>query len=302
MTTTPGQRAAVDLAAVREQWGDLLAAIEQPPAAEWPPRECAGFLDHPAAARAADDPMPAEPAVGRTPLTLREHPAPLNLTALDAALSVERDLFDLADAVAEQVQHPATSPDARTDPARWNPPTYRDALPRRGVTGVFTGTDPRTPEDREAQAKYGVRPEPVRSPAAVGTIPVASAGSRAYGLHWAAVWLEGRALDEPGPMFRLMPIRLADQVAAVAARARRTVERALNRDRHTVTLNQPCPYCRGPLTGQTTGNLPEVYCGRGEECPAPVVLDHRRRIWRGAALVDLWSEMLAAREPEQQSA
>src|SRR5690606_27655125 len=89
MTTAPGPdtrpdavdhlnraQAAADLQAIREQWGDLLAAINRPPAAEWPPRYDANMRDH-------DEPDDA-PAVGRLPLTLREHPAPLNLTALDA--------------------------------------------------------------------------------------------------------------------------------------------------------------------------------------------------------------------------
>jgi hypothetical protein len=263
-----GRRAAVDLATVREQWGDLLAAIEQPPAAEWPPRECAGFLDQLAATQAADDEMPADAVIGRMPLILREHPAPLNLTALDAACAVERDLFDLADAVAEQVQRPVRSvpvptvsvhtvwigdPTERTDPGRWVIPTVRD----------------------------------------VGPASAASAGSRAYGLHWAAVWLEGRALDEMhGDMFRPLPALLAEHVAGVAARARRTIERTLNRDSRSTTLNYPCPWCRGPLTGVTqAGNVPVVFCVRGEQCPAPAVLDHRRRVWQGAELVGLWTAL-----------
>ncbi|MHC3534419.1 hypothetical protein ACLQ2M_41560, partial [Streptomyces sp. DT7] len=41
-----------------------------------------------------------EPSTGRLPRTLREHPAPLNLAALDAAVSVERDRLGLADTVA----------------------------------------------------------------------------------------------------------------------------------------------------------------------------------------------------------
>ncbi|MFD8216194.1 hypothetical protein ACFV2U_21210 [Streptomyces sp. NPDC059697] len=269
MNTPPaGHRAAVDLAAIREQWGDLLAAIEQPPAAEWPPRECTGFLDQLAAAQGGDDPMPTDAVIGRMPLILREHPAPLNLTALDAACAVERDLFDLADAVAEQVQRavrsvpvPALSvrtvwigdPGERTDPGRWVIPTVRD----------------------------------------VGPASAASAGSRAYGLHWAAVWLEGRALDEPnGDMFRPLPALLAEHVASVAARARRTIERALNRDSRSTTLYYPCPWCGGPLTGRTqAGDVPAVFCARGEQCPAPAVLDQRRRMWRGADLVGLWATL-----------
>ncbi|MEH0555997.1 hypothetical protein [Streptomyces sp. B21-101] len=271
ITTAPaGSRAAVDLAAVREQWGDLLAAIERPPAAEWPPRETRGFLGQ--ATAKDDDATPATAVIGRMPLILREHPAPLNLDALDAAMMIERELFDLADQVAEQVQRPV-----RRRPTL-NIPSYigRTAPPRARM--VADGTD---------------RDDPARWHYQAATSP----GSRAYGLHWAAVWLEGRGLDEPaGDLFRPVPVLLAEHIASVAARARRTLERALGRDRRTTTLDRPCPWCRGPLTGQTNaGNVPELHCARGEQCPAPVALDHRRRVWRGADLVDLWIGLTAAK-------
>jgi hypothetical protein len=263
------RRAAVDLAAVREQWGDLLAAIGRRPAAEWPPRECTGFLDQLAADdRAEDDEQPVEAVVGRLPLLLREHPAPLNLDALDAAIEVERELFDLADAVAEQVQRsirPARDSRGRfipdqadaADPARWHTAAHRDA----------------------------------------GPASAASAGSRAFGLHWAAVWLEGRALDEPyDDLFAPMPPRLLDQLAATAARARRTVERALGRDGRSTALAEPCPWCGGSLTGRTRpGGEPVVACSTGAACTAPA--DGRRSgVWRGADLVALWAALAEARE------
>lgn len=267
------RRAAVDLAAAREQWGDLLAAIGRRPAAEWPPREARGFLDQLAADdRGEDDEQPVEAVVGRLPLTIREHPAPLNLDALDAALAVERDLFDLADVVAEQVQRsirPARDAYGRfitdqadaADPARWHTPTHRDA----------------------------------------GPASAASAGSRAYGLHWAAVWLEGRALDEmSGDLFEPIPPRLLDEVAATARRARLTVERALGRDARTTALDEPCPFCGGQLAGHTRpGGEPVVTCSTGEACEAPVDLDgRRRRAWRGADLVGLWVALDARRRGE----
>ncbi|MEH0470864.1 hypothetical protein QA943_18750 [Streptomyces sp. B21-097] len=272
ITTAPaGRRAAVDLAAVREQWGDLLAAIERPPAAEWPPRETRGFLGQ--AAAKDDDAIPATAVIGRMPLILREHPAPLNLDALDAAMMIERELFDLADQVAEQVQRPV----------------------RRHMVGRPTST--------ATMARWAVDAEDRGAPARWHYQAATAPGSRAYGLHWAAVWVEGRALDEPaGDLFRPVPVLLAEHIASVTARARRTLERALGRDHRTTTLDRPCPWCRGPLTGQTTaGNVPEIHCGRGEQCPAPVVLDNRRRVWRGADLVDLWIGLTAAkRRTEEQ--
>ncbi|MER7726408.1 hypothetical protein [Streptomyces sp. NPDC096323] len=273
-TTAPiAAQAAEDLRAVREQWGDLLAAIERAPAAEWPPRDSRALGVVPEA---------DEPSIGRLPLTLREHPAPLNLAALDAALSVERDLFHLADVIADAVQRPVRytatdrhgrhryQPDAadRDDPARWHLPTH---------SATVTGR-------------------------------TASAGSRAYGLHWAAVWIEGRALGEdvtaPRPSNTVhlplfSPVRpvLLDQIAATARRARRTVEQALGRDGRPTALDQPCPYCRGPLTAHTRSGDPAaatVVCATGSACTAPVLLDRGRRMWRGAELVTLYVAMEAA--------
>ncbi|WP_371652482.1 MULTISPECIES: hypothetical protein [unclassified Streptomyces] len=257
------RRADDDLAAVREQWGDLLAAIARPPAAEWPPRERRGFLDQLAAdGHIEDDAQAAEPILGRLPLTIREHPAPLNLDALDAAVEVERDLFALADRVAEQVQRPIrTTRDDRghliadqadaTDPARWH----------------YQAPD--------------------------------SPGSRAFGLHWAVVWIEGRTLGEEDTdgLFAPMPARLLDEVAATARTARRTVERALGRDGRTTDLADPCPWCGGQLAGHTRpGGEPGVTCSTGPQCTAPVEADHRgRRTWRGVKLADLWGALDAAR-------
>lgn len=264
MTTTPtAHQAAADLAAIREQWGDLLAAIEQRPAAEWPPRETRGFLDKLADDQDQDD----APRVGRLPLVLREHPAPITLDALDAALTIERDLFELCDTIAAAVQrpirrvpHPArperSVEDARdrTDPARWHLPTHSAS-----VTGL-----------------------------------AAHPGSRVYGLHWAAVWLEGRTLDEDtdAGLFRPLPPAALDGLARVARLARQRLERALGRDGRTTTLDTPCPWCGGQLAGRTrSGGEPVVTCSTGEGCDAPAPLDRGRRTWRGADLVSLWVAM-----------
>lgn len=251
----PVAQAADDLAAVREQWGDLLAAIGQPPRAEWPPRDSRALGAFP------DD----EPAVGRLPLVLREHPAPLNLTALDAAVETERELFELCDVVAAAVQRPVQyvateqrgrgryqpDPTDRADPARWN---------------YASPTNP---------------------------------GSRAYGLHWAAVWLEGRTLGEQsGDLFAPIRPLLADEIATTARRARVRVERALGRDGQPTALDRPCPYCRGPLTAHTRSGDPAaatVVCGTGSACTAPVLLNGRgRREWSGAELVGLFVALGAA--------
>jgi len=250
-------QAAEDLRAVRESWGDLLAAISRAPRPEWPPRDsrALGIV-----AEDTDD----EPVLGRLPLVLREHPAPLNLPALDAALSVERDLFHLADIVATAVQRPVR----------------RDLWPGQGNRTC-------------AAVDAADRDDPARWHYQAPTSP----GSRAYGLHWAAVWIEGRALGEQsGDLFSPVRPVLLDQIAATARRARRTVEQALGRDGRPTALDAPCPYCRGPLTARTQSGDPTkatVVCGTGSACPAPVLLDRGQRMWRGADLATLYVAMQA---------
>ncbi|MEU6441365.1 hypothetical protein [Streptomyces sp. NPDC047046] len=261
--TPTAVRAAADLAAIREQWGDLLAAIEEPPAAEWPPREARGFLDQLAAADA--DRHAAEPVIGRVPLTLREHPAPLNLSALTAALDVERDLFAFADHVASRVQR----------------------LPRAHRTethGRYRYPTDTADRDHPARWRYQT---------------AASPGSRVHGLHWAAVWLEGRALNDAVPgaedLCTPLPPLLLDQLAATARAARRQVERVLGRDGRTTDLPDPCPWCGGSLAARTrAGGEPVVLCRSRGACSAPAE-GRTRGVWRGAELAELWGRLDGAR-------
>ncbi|MER8042575.1 hypothetical protein [Streptomyces sp. NPDC094032] len=255
-------QAAADLAAVREMWGDLLAAIGEPPRrTDWMPYERRGFLDQLAAADREDD-QDVEATVGRLPLILREHPAPADLRALDAALDAENALFDMCDAVAERVQLPARDRHGRwtlgaPDDARlWRLPTHRDAGP-----GAITST-----------------------------------GSRVFGLHWACVWLEGRALDEDDrALFVPTPATLVDQIADVARTARRRVEAALGRQTRTITLDESCPFCTtGRITVHNGGGDPRAAvatCSTGPSCPAPADTERGRRAWRGPALVELVSAL-----------
>ncbi|MGW2130439.1 hypothetical protein [Streptomyces coelicoflavus] len=257
---------AEDLRAIREQWGDLLHAIGQRPRGVWPPLDSRAL-------GVAEDP---EPTIGRLPLTLREHPAPVNLDALDAAMSTERALFELADRIAEQAQRPVRRhrvalrswpPSTelrddqadRDDPARWHLPTHNASVTARA----------------------------------------ASPGSRAYGLHWAAVWIEGRILGEQsGDLFRPVPLPTLDEAAATIRRARHHIDDALRRAGETTPLDDPCPWCRGQLTARTRAGDPEaavIVCATGEGCGAPVILDHGRRVWQRETLAGLYTAMEAAR-------
>ncbi|MFH9295639.1 hypothetical protein [Streptomyces sp. NPDC017520] len=310
----PVAQAAADLAAVREQWGDLLAAIAEPPrTADWMPYERRGFLDQLAAADQADD----EPTVGRLPLILREHPAPANLRALDAALDIEADVFEMCDAVAERVQRPVVPGEYRVDqadrddPARWNLPTAGSALLPR-PTRIITGTDPRVEDTEEARTRRVDRlarlaehtveqPKAQRRATTASEVPYASTGSRRHGLHWAAVWLEGRALDDQADraLFAPTPAPLVDQIAEVARTARRRVEGALGRTSRTTTLDEPCPFCRaGRITVHNGGGDPRAAvatCSTGTSCPAPVETERGCRAWRGPALVGLLTALEAKR-------
>ncbi|QRX90838.1 hypothetical protein [Streptomyces noursei] len=233
-------RAAENLATIRNHWAELLLAIETPPADAWPPRQLVHTL------RAVDDEQ--LDVEERAPLVLREHPAPLNVDALDTGLAIERAVFDLADTLAAVVQHADLD-----DPRRWN---YRSA------------TDP---------------------------------GSRAHGLHWAALYVEGRVLDEDtepelldddtlvSAPFTPLPEYLLHETALVAHRCAGRLLRTLGLDhRATPVPDRPCPWCGGELTLHTGPDQgPSVTCGTGPQCPAPVPLTlTRRRVWE-------WHDLLA---------
>lgn len=269
---TTRDQAAAHLRALREQWGDLLAAIQTRPADVWPPvRSITRELAR------TDEPEPPA-AVGRLPLVLREYPAPLNTDALDCAVSIEREVFDLADRIATTIQRPVRREhvpmlrdpyyvyvDAadRDHPARWHLPTHRDA----------------------------------------GPADIASAGSRTYGLHWACVWVEGRVLDEPeDDLFAPLPVRLLDDAHAVASRSLARLERTLNRDTRTTPLPAPCPWCGSGLIGRNTGGDPQaaiVWCTGGRACGAPVELDaFGRRHWARGTLPQLYGALEQRRSPK----
>ncbi|MEU6822819.1 hypothetical protein ABZ921_19505 [Streptomyces atriruber] len=253
------------LRTIREQWGELLLAIETPPADVWPPRQLAHTM------RAVDDEQLV--VEERAPLVLREHPAPLNLAVLDAGLAVERLVFSLADTLAAAVQHEART-GAPRDPRRWE------------------FADPGAVDIRRAH------------------------GSRAHGLHYACVWVEGRVLDEDteaeaqldgapaAPPFAPLPPHLLHEARRTARIAEGRLLRTLGLDQRTMLVpDRPCPWCGGELTLHTDPDeAPRVTCSTGEDCTAPVPLDGRgRRMWGWVDLVGLVGA-LAAAEAEPLSA
>ncbi|MEY9944904.1 hypothetical protein [Kitasatospora sp. GAS1066B] len=257
-------RAAAQLRTVRREWGALLVAVETPPAAAWPPAQLSTHL---AQQLAADvDLIVAD----RAPLTLREHPAPLNLAALDAAVRVETLLFDLADTLAAGVQRPIARQRISSPgrPAVWADDQADAGDPRRWV--YRSPTDP---------------------------------GSRRHGLHFAALWVEGRLLDEdttPEPavdytvqpaLFGLLPEHLQHEAIRVAGQCERLVLRVLELDaRSTPIEGRACPWCAGAglVLHTADGQAPRVTCATGPACPAPLPLDEeQRRVWGATDLVSL---------------
>ncbi|TGB14408.1 hypothetical protein [Streptomyces sp. MZ04] len=242
------------LRTIREQWAELLLAIEMPSADVWPPRQLAHTL------RATDD----EPLVveERAPLVLREHPAPANLDALDAGLAIEQQVFALADTLAAAVQHAGHG-----DPRRWDF-QHPGAADARGA-----------------------------------------AGSRAHGLHFACVWVEGRVLDEDtepeqqldgplaAPPFAPLPPHLLYEARRTACIAEGRLLRALGLDQRTTPVpDRPCPWCAGELILHTgPEQAPTVACTTGPLCTAPVPLDERgRRVWGWGDLLTLVAALAKA--------
>jgi hypothetical protein len=243
--------AVQQLAAIREQWGDLLAAIARPPAPVWPPVQPS--VQH----LTRDDDAPA---VGRLPLVLRQHPAPANLVALDAAMAIERGLFDLADRIAAAVQRPNRDPEDWANSDRWHLPSHRD----------------------------------------VGLWVQAGPGSRALGLHWAACWISDRlAQTEPTDLHGVIRGVLRDHAERVTSEAHRLLLAALGRDGRDTRLDDPCPWCHGTLTARTTSGDPAaatITCDTGPTCTAPAPYDQRaRRVWAGRDLVQLYGALTKQR-------
>ncbi|MEV6395572.1 hypothetical protein AB0M39_12470 [Streptomyces sp. NPDC051907] len=242
------------LRTIRRQWADLLLAIETPPAADhWPPRQLAHTM------REGDDELLVE---DRAPLVLREHPAPLNLSALDAGRAVERLLFDLADTLAAAVQRTEQG-----DPRGW------------------LSRDPNAPDSRRTAGsrRHGLHWASVWVEGRVLDEDTAPEHE-----------LDGAI---SAPPFEVLPLHLLHEARRTAQIAEGRLLRTLRLDQRTTPVpDRPCPWCGGKLTLHTTPDgPPSVTCSTGNDCTAPVPLDSRgRRVWGWADLVALVGALAAA--------
>ncbi|WP_432110799.1 hypothetical protein [Streptomyces sp. YPW6] len=233
------------LGMVRDKWGALLAAIEERPTdADWPPRETRDFIT-----KAADTgPLLVE---DRAPLTLRAHPAPVNLIAHDAVVAVETALFDLADTCAAVAQE--TTP--LDELHRWNYRTEHGPGSRaQGAHWAAVYVEGRVLGDFTAHEQQ-----------ADGTLAE--------------------------PLFTPLPEHLLHEAHRVARQCAERVLRALRHDERSASSRRPCPWCDGPLVLHSAdGEARRITCSTGPTCSAPVPLDlDGHRVWErpdmGALLV-----------------
>ncbi|MFF7171117.1 hypothetical protein [Streptomyces pseudovenezuelae] len=202
---------------------------------------------------------PHTPRTDRDALVLGERPVPLRLHVVDACTAVENALLALADEVAAAVQ---VAPIPPMRPVKHT--GYRTAREAR------VAADDR--ERRDALAALDAA-SPVRWSYTGGRSAVR-----------AAEWLLARIEQQPGPFLPLRGLHRA-HIAIVAAEAARRVERTIggSTDRHSVPMDDPCPYCGGRLTMHAGGGENDAVTCSGPDCEAPVGVEGGRRTWSTAA-------------------
>ncbi|MEV5911089.1 hypothetical protein AB0M00_19575 [Streptomyces chartreusis] len=215
---------------------------------------------------------PHIPRADRDGLGLGERPVPLRLHVVDACRAVENALCTLADEIAADVQRAAVQP--------MRPVKHRGYATRREANIAAADRD-----GRDALAALDAA-SPVRWSYTGGRSAVR-----------AAEWLLDRIEDRPGPFRPLRGVHRA-HIAVVAAAAARRVERTIGGsvDRHSVPMEDPCPYCGSRLTMHAGGGENDAVTCSGPGCEAPVGLDSGgRRTWATA-------EQLAALQREIEAA
>lgn len=223
MTTTPQQH----LSLVINHWGDLTNALPAGGTGTAFGIGLTAYLDY---LDRADADEVAEQREARSwqrdgTMPLGERPVPIRLRVHDTMRAVERVLLELADQIAAVTQRPAISP----APASW-PTADRE---RRNLLAAAERDDPRRWSWTDPRSRTAVL---------------------------AAVWLQHRLEDAPGPFTPLTALH-RDHIATIAAGAAQRVLQALDMTRRTQQAPFPCPHCRGTLRIEGgDGRPPRVRC------------------------------------------
>jgi len=224
-TTAAGQ-----LFTVIHHWNDLTEALGAKTTPTWPPAGRMSDFVRDVEQRDADQ-LAAEHeravavrALERDPAQLGERPIPIRLTIHQTMTTVRASLTECADQVAAAVQRP--------------------------VLGLFPDGYPLADRQRRELEVMRDRRDPRRW-SWTRTRPDAP---------YAAWWLLARTQGAPGP-FRPLTGRQRDDILAVARRAARMVEAALDVAAARAYLARPCPRCGGRLAVHGgAGVLPVARC------------------------------------------
>ncbi|MFF9312176.1 hypothetical protein ACF1BS_14820 [Streptomyces sp. NPDC014748] len=220
MTTT-----STHLQTVINHWTDLQQALATTQADTWPPvMGIARLAEHLRADEAATELR----ALERSPDQIGTTAAPLRIAILDVMTAVDRQLVDIADAIASATQR---LPVTRV-PIRVAGPGDDIALQLRTLI-LRDEADERRWSFTDPRRRTGP---------------------------YAAAWLLARHDGAPGPFRKLTGVQL-DEIAAAARHAAGQIEQALEMARRTQILDRPCPRCRGALLIKGgDGQDPAVRC------------------------------------------
>ncbi|MFE9363704.1 hypothetical protein ACFYNN_12985 [Streptomyces sp. NPDC006978] len=210
---------AADLRSLITTWPDLTDALGAPATVGGFGRGLSAYM---AALEETDVEAAAElRALERDPAQIGVRPIPIRLQVYETMRTVQAALTGCAGAVAEYVQRaPIPMP-----------------APRRAAYA-------RTRAERLVWEDHARRVQAAQDDAAdprrwryTGAAPSAQ---------YAALWLLARVEGKPGP-FRPLADAQHQHVAAVAAEARRRVERILDTGAAEAELSHPCPNCSGTI-------------------------------------------------------
>ncbi|MEU7044963.1 hypothetical protein AB0A77_28445 [Streptomyces varsoviensis] len=218
------------LQTIRDRWDDLHESLATPTHVSWPPAGLTTYLrDLEDADRTPEErqqlaAMAAAEHADRRGDAPGPRPVPLSVRIFDTMRTVERDLVDLADQVAADIQRPVIP--AATGRG-WTDDVHRTAV-------LLSARDS---ADRTRWHYTGTRTAPL-----------------------AAAWLIARLTGAPGP-FRPLTLAHRERIARIAEINAERVERALGLARREVQVDRPCPRCLGELViDGGDGEPPAVQC------------------------------------------